>query len=99
MIQSPSSVIWNLPLLPYISITTSSILIILLLLLAIIYYISFINLANAPPRFPIFLSILRGKYDLVHKLPIKLIQDGYKTLEDMFRIQLLNQSVVFLIGT
>jgi len=83
---------------PTLSITITSILVVFLLLLTVIYYISFTNPANAPPRFPIILSIIRGKYDFVNKGPLELIQDGYKSLGDIFRIQLLHQSVVFLIG-
>lgn len=72
--------------------------ILLLLLSIVVYYTYFTNRANAPPRFPILFSILRRKYDFVHRGPLQLIEDGYKTLGDIFRIQLLHQSVVFLIG-
>lgn len=71
---------------------------ILLLLLIVILYISFTNRINAPPRFAILFSILRGKYDFVHQGPIELIEDGYKSLGDIFRIQLFHRSVIFLIG-
>ncbi len=45
------------------------------------------NSVNAPSHFPTLLSVVRGNtYDFVNKGPIELIQDGYKSLEDIFRI-------------
>ncbi|CAF3218671.1 unnamed protein product [Rotaria socialis] len=81
------------------TLTTSSIvLIILLIILTLIWYISASKSPNASPRFPILLSILRRRYDFINKGPLELIQDGYNSLGDIFRIQILHQSVVFLIG-
>ncbi|CAF4985132.1 unnamed protein product [Rotaria magnacalcarata] len=78
--------------------TSSIILIILLIILTLIWYISASKSPNASPRFPILLSILRRKYDFINKGPLELIQDGYNSLGDVFRMQILHQSVVFRIG-
>ncbi|CAF2246225.1 unnamed protein product [Rotaria magnacalcarata] len=77
--------------------TSSIILIILLIILTLIWYISASKSPNASPRFPILLSILRRKYDFINKGPLELIQDGYNSLGDVFRMQILHQSVVFRI--
>jgi sterol 14-demethylase len=98
MIQILASDILKLSTLLNTSLGTSGVLVIFLLLLIILYYKFLTNSVNAPPRFPILLSIIRGKYDFVNKGPIELIQDGYKSLGDIFRIQLFHQSIVFLIG-
>ena len=71
---------------------------VLLLLAILIYYISLPKCTNAPPRFPILSGILRGRYDFARQGPVRLIEDGYEKLGDIFRIQLLHQSVTFLIG-
>ncbi|CAF1649850.1 unnamed protein product [Adineta ricciae] len=76
--------------------TTSGVL--LLLLLTVIYLVFSIKLRKAAPRFPVLISILRGKYDFVNRGPLDLIQDGYRTVGDIFRIQLFYRSIVFLIG-
>ncbi|UJR37335.1 hypothetical protein I4U23_030043 [Adineta vaga] len=81
-----------------VSLTTTNILIAFLLLLVVTYLIFSIRLRKAPPRFPVLTSILRGKYDFVNKGPLGLIQDGYKSIGDIFRIQLLHRSIIFLIG-
>ncbi|CAF0734501.1 unnamed protein product [Rotaria sordida] len=99
MIQTLLSEILNFFTLSITKLTTNSIiLVILLLLLIIIYYISYTKPSNAPPCFPILLSILCRKYDFINKGPLELIQDGYKSLGDIFQIRLFHRSVVFLIG-
>lgn len=80
------------------SISVSSVLIVVLLLLVTVYCISLIRYRHAPPRFPVLASILRGKYDFVNKGPLELVQDGYQSLGDIFRVQLFHRSIVFLIG-
>lgn len=81
------------------SIAASSIIsIVLFLLLILIYYIWFKKSSKAPPCFPILIPIFRGKYDFINKGPLQLIQDGYDCLGDIFRIQVLHRSVIFLIG-
>jgi sterol 14-demethylase len=95
MTSKISDEVWNCALL---SIPSTTVLIVFLVLLIIIYYLFWNNPTNAPPCYSILLSILSGKYDFANKGPLKLIQDGYQSVGEIFRIQLLHQSITFLIG-
>lgn len=80
------------------SLLNPSILLIHVFLLIVIYRIFTKAKLKLAPRFPIFSSILRGKYDFINQGPLQLIEDGYRTRGDIFRIQIFHRSVVFLIG-
>lgn len=78
--------------------TINATLLLIALLVVIVCYVCQRSSSHAPPRFSILMSLLRGKYDLVHHGPMKLIQSGYDSLGEIFRIQVFHRSVVFLIG-
>lgn len=73
-------------------------LLIIFILIVIVYFVINHQVKDAPPQFSILPGLLRGQYDFVHHGPMKLIQTGYDTLGEIFRIQFFHRSVVFLIG-
>jgi sterol 14alpha-demethylase len=85
-------------MIPSILVNTSSSLLLVVLLVIAICYVSTRSSKTSPPRFSILSGILRGRYDFARQGPMRLIRDGHEKLGDIFRIQLLHQSVTFLIG-
>ena len=94
MVLLLSSGVWKISAL----LSTSSVLLFIALLLFVVYYVLTNHPSNAPPCFPLLSGLLRRKYDFVKNGPMDLILDGYQTLGDIFRVQILHQSITFLIG-
>jgi sterol 14alpha-demethylase len=78
--------------------STSACLLLLVLLLISVYYFSRQCSTNAPPRFSILPGILLGRYDFIRHGPMQLIEDGYRSCGDIFRIRIFHRSITFLIG-
>jgi sterol 14-demethylase len=71
-----------------------------LALLAVPLYLLFVHEwdARLPPRLPLVVPALLGKYKLSTTGPITLVRKGYEQLGDIFRIKVGRQGITFLIG-
>ena len=91
---------------PVDSIWSSSYIIGVLVVLAVlalpaVYFLFLLDLTsapNAPPRFPILIPALTGKFDLTRRGPTKLLRTAYDQLGDCFRLRVLHRHVTVMIG-
>lgn len=54
--------------------------------------------SRLPPRMPILLPALLGKFSLAKEGPIEAVRQGYSKHGEIFRMKLFNQGITFLVG-
>jgi len=53
---------------------------------------------NLPPRLPVVVPAIMGKYNLKKMGPIEMISEGARKFGDIFRVKILHRNIIFLVG-